>query len=98
MVVLRALLFIGGGGGGGFFALDGGGGGACFFPFGADVSVEKLVLRDGAELPCEVAGEADLSLYDRSGLLLLLKVDSSEGSLKRSFSGLILDKGRSCAL
>jgi hypothetical protein len=65
----RRLRFAGGGGGGGFFALDGGGGGGPFFTVDAVVRFAKL--------PCEVAGETDLSPYDRSGLLLLSKVESS---------------------
>jgi hypothetical protein len=50
-------------------AREGGGGGGPFFAVDA-------VLRF-AKLPCEVAGETDLSPYDRSGLLLLSKVESS---------------------
>ena len=65
-------------------------------PFAAGANVEQLALRDGA-LPCEVAGDTDRSMYDRSGLLLLLKVETSDGSLKRSFSDVTLAKGRSCA-
>ena len=66
---VRRLRFAGGGGGGGFLAREGGGGGGPFFAVDA-------VLRF-AKLPCEVAGETDLAPYDRSGLLLLSKVESS---------------------
>ena len=45
----------------------------------------------------EVAGDAERSIYDLSGLLLLLNVEPSDGSLKRSFSGVALGSGRSCA-
>jgi hypothetical protein len=75
---LVADLFMGGGGGGGFLALDGGGGGAVFFPFeNPAFSVVELADLDGA-LPVEVAGDAERSPYDRSGLLLLWTVESSE--------------------
>jgi hypothetical protein len=68
---LMVDLFIGGGGGGGFFALDGGGGGAIFFPFEYPAfSVVELADLDGT-LPVDVAGDAERSPYDRSGLLLL---------------------------
>ena len=70
-IYVKTLLFAGGGGGGGFFARDGGGGGGAFFRPGAlALRVVELADREGA-LPCEVAGEVDLSPYDRSGLLLL---------------------------
>lgn len=99
-IELSALRFMGGGGGGGpFLARDGGGGGACFFPFGIETfNVEELAFLDGA-LPWDVAGDVDLcdrSSYDRSGLLLPLRVESSEGSLKRSAPELIRLRGRSC--
>ena len=45
----------------------------------------------------EVAGEAERSMYDLSGLLLLLNVEPSDGSPKRSFSGVTLGSGRNCA-
>jgi hypothetical protein len=54
---VRRLRFAGGGGGGGFLAREGGGGGGPFFAVDA-------VLRF-AKLPCEVAGETDLTPYDR---------------------------------
>lgn len=53
------------------------------------------MLREGVVLPCEVAGDADRSLYDRSGLLLVCKVDSSDGSLNKSLSVVTLERGRS---
>jgi hypothetical protein len=52
-----------------FLAREGGGGGGPFLTVAAFARFAKL--------PCEVAGETDLSPYDRSGLLLLSKVDSS---------------------
>ncbi len=89
----------GGGGGGPFFALDGGGGGACLFPFGTETfNAEELAFLEGA-LPCEVAGDADLcdrSSYDLSGLLLPLRVESSEGSLYGSMPEFIRTTGRNC--
>lgn len=75
----RRLRFAGGGGGGGFLAREGGGGGGPFLP------VDRVVVF--AKLPCEVAGETDLSPYGRSGLLLLPKVESS-WSLKTLLSAL----------
>lgn len=56
---VKTLLLAGGGGGGGFLALDGGGGGGGFL-LAWTFNVVELIERDCA-LPCEVAGEADLS-------------------------------------
>jgi hypothetical protein len=75
----RRLRLDGGGGGGGFLAREGGAGGGPF------LTVEVLVRF--AKLPCEVAGETDLSPYDRSGLLLLSKGESS-WSLKTLLSAI----------
>lgn len=80
LLLPSALFFIGGGGGGGLFPRDGGGGGACFLLSGIDESGFEQLRR----LPCEVAGDADRwdrPSYDRSGLLLPLNVESSEGSI-----------------
>ena len=54
---VKTLLFAGGGGGGGFFALEGGGGGGAFL---VELRVVEATEREGA-LPCDVAGETDLS-------------------------------------
>lgn len=52
-----------------FLAREGGGGGG---PFLAAAAFARF-----AKLPCDVAGETDLSPYDRSGLLLPSKGESS---------------------
>lgn len=65
--VLSALRFIGGGGAG-FFARDGGGGGGAFLlPSNEPLSdAAQLDTLEGVVLPCDVVGESDLSLMNRS--------------------------------